>query len=125
MDPEKQSAGLNWPRPLGLHAVQCFLGLANYYHQFIPYFSTLMASLTTVTKKGNKLKDWTPQAEEAFSDLKKTFRSAAVSVYPDPSKPFYLEVYISTVESGTDFSQKGRLAVSSLEPSPQQKETIV
>ena len=43
MDPDKVSAILKWPCPQCLHAIQRFLGFANFYRQFTPNFPSLTA----------------------------------------------------------------------------------
>ncbi|XP_056425793.1 uncharacterized protein LOC130367400, partial [Hyla sarda] len=106
MDPDKLSAVLDWPRPSGLRAIQRFLGFANYYRQFIPHFSTIVAPIVALTKKDADPKSWPPQAEDAFKRLKSAFSSAPVLSRPDPSKPFLLEVDASSVGAGAVLLQK-------------------
>ncbi|XP_069830364.1 uncharacterized protein [Dendropsophus ebraccatus] len=53
MDPDKQSTVLNWPHPVGLRAIQHFIGFTNYYRQFIPHFSSLVAPIVAITKKSS------------------------------------------------------------------------
>ncbi|KAL1247026.1 hypothetical protein QQF64_034461 [Cirrhinus molitorella] len=53
------------PRPISKTQVRAFLGLAGYYKCFIPNFSSLAASLTDLTKKGQPEKvQWTSATEE-------------------------------------------------------------
>ena len=106
MDPAKLSAILDWPRPSGLKAIQRFLGFVNYYRQFIPHYSTLVAPIVALTKKGANPKSWPPQAKKAFSALKSAFATAPVLSRPDPTKPFYLEVDASSVGAGALLMQK-------------------
>ena len=42
---------LDWPTPKEVKYVQKFLGLANYYHQFIKDFATIARSLYNMVKK--------------------------------------------------------------------------
>lgn len=84
MDPAKLSAVLKWPRPVGLHAIQRFLGFANYYRQFVTHLSALTAPISALTKNGKYPKIWTPEAEDAFVRLKAAFASATVLHCPDP-----------------------------------------
>ena len=46
MDKRKLSGVLNWPTPKKVKDVQAFLGLANFYHQFIKDFSKIVKPLT-------------------------------------------------------------------------------
>lgn len=87
MDPKKPSAV-----PTDL-----ILKVLNYYHQLIPHFCTLISPITTLTKNCRNTKDWTPQAEEAYCQLKKAFASASVFHYPDASRAFNLEIDVSSL----------------------------
>lgn len=101
IDPEKQSAVLNWPRLVGLRAIHHFLGYANYYRQFILHFSTLRAPISALTKKGNNPKILTPEAH-----LKAAFASTTILHRPDSDKPFFLEVDASSIRADTVLSLK-------------------
>ena len=48
--PEKVKAILDWPRPLSVHDIRSFLGLASYYRKFIKGFSQLAKPLTDLTR---------------------------------------------------------------------------
>ena len=48
--PEKVNAILDWPRPLSVHDIRSFLGLASYYRKFIKGFSQLAKPLTDLTR---------------------------------------------------------------------------
>lgn len=65
IDPQKQSAVLNWPCSVGLCAIQFFLGFVNYYIQFILHFFTLVTPISVLTKKGNNPKIWSSEAVDA------------------------------------------------------------
>ncbi|XP_073427878.1 uncharacterized protein [Dendrobates tinctorius] len=92
MDPEKLSAILKWPRPIGTKAIQRFLGFTNYYRQFIPHFSSLSRLISALTHKGVSSNFWPSEAEEAFHSLKQAFSTAPVLSRPESNKPFVLEV---------------------------------
>ena len=64
-----------------LHA---FLGFANYYRAFINKFATTAAFFTVLT--GKYLFFWTPEAQKAFKNLKKSFISASILAQFDPKK---------------------------------------
>ena len=103
--------------------VHSFLGLASYYHQFIPQFAKWANPLhelihpiaTKKTRARIKLPplqqnlppfEWTPIHQESFDRLKLALTSAPVLAYPNYEKPFLLE---------TDASLKGLGAVLSQE----------
>ena len=45
-DPDKVSAVRTWPKPQNVKEVQQFMGLANYYAQYICNFADIAAPLT-------------------------------------------------------------------------------
>ena len=51
---EKVKDMLDWPTPKGVKDVQKFLGLANYYCQFIKDFTTIARPLYDMVKKDQK-----------------------------------------------------------------------
>jgi len=72
MEKEKVKGVLEWLTPKCVKDVQKFLGLANYYCQFIQGFA-LIARLLYDTVKKNRKWEWTEKQEEAFEELKKRF----------------------------------------------------
>ncbi|XP_073500291.1 uncharacterized protein [Phyllobates terribilis] len=106
MDPEKVSADLKWPHPEGLKVIQQFLGLANYYRQFIPHFSSWTPPISALTCKGTNPKVWTPEAEDAFVSQKQAFSSAPALHRPNNNKQFFLESDSSYSGAGSVLTQK-------------------
>jgi hypothetical protein len=54
VDPSKVKDILEWKPPTTIHQVRSFLGLAGYYHRFIPDFSKLMKPITSLLKNDTK-----------------------------------------------------------------------
>jgi len=54
MEEEKVKGVLDWPIPGCVKDVQKFLGLANYYHQFIEGFISIARLLHDIVKKDQK-----------------------------------------------------------------------
>jgi len=54
MEEEKVKGVLDWPTPKCVKDVQKFLGLANYYHQFIEGFASIARPLHDMIKKDKK-----------------------------------------------------------------------
>ena len=65
MEEDEVKRVLDWPTPKYIKDVQKFLGLANYYHQFIQSFVSIARLLYNMVKKNQKW-DWTEKQEKAF-----------------------------------------------------------
>ena len=74
-------------------------GFCNFYHEFIPNFSNLVASLTTLTCKGVTW-TWGVDQQSAFSVLLSLFQTAPVLHLPDVSHPFVIMTDASLIASG-------------------------
>ncbi len=103
---KKVEAVRSAPRPTTKTQVQAFLGLAGYYRCFIPNFSSLAASLTDLTRKGQPEKvQWSSASEEAFQRIKEALTSEPVLRAPDFSCPFLLQTDASDMGLGAVLSQ--------------------
>ena len=71
--------------------IQKFLGLANYYHQFIEGFATVARPLHNLVKKDKK-REWTDREEKVFKELKERFTKELVLAAPDINKKMRMEV---------------------------------
>ena len=91
MEKKKVKGVLEWPTPTCVKDVQKFLGLANYYHQFIKGFATVARLLHDLVKKDKKW-DWTEKEEKAFKKLKERFTKEPVLAAPDTDKKMRMEV---------------------------------
>ena len=105
MDQKKIQVVLEWTIPKMVRDVQCFLGFANFYQNFIKNYSKIVAPLTRLTYKDNL--DWNFGAKKAFRLLKSAFTIAPILVHPDFSKSFFMETDISDFALGTVLSQLG------------------
>jgi hypothetical protein len=54
VDPSKVQEVMDWKPPTLVHQIRSFLGLAGYYHHFIPDFSKIAKLMTERLKKGVK-----------------------------------------------------------------------
>ena len=77
MKKEKVKGVLEWPTLICVKDVQKFLGVANYYCQFIQGFATIARPLHDMVKKDKKW-DWIEKQEKAFRELKKKFTKEPV-----------------------------------------------
>lgn len=95
-DPEKVDSIQKFPVPKKIKHLRAFLGLCNYYRKFIPDYSIKTLSLCKLLKKTEKWK-WTPEAQKAFDDIKKSFINTILLHHPNPTKPYYLQTDSSGV----------------------------
>ena len=99
MEKEKVKEVLEWPTLKCIKDMQKFLGLANYYRQFIEGFATLARLLHDVVKKDKKW-DWMERQEKAFKELKEQFTKELVLAAPDIDKKIRMEVNRSDYATG-------------------------
>ncbi|GJP76470.1 hypothetical protein CLOP_g6913, partial [Closterium sp. NIES-67] len=107
VDPKKVTAVQEWPVPQDVGQVRSFLGLANYFRRFLENYSTIVAPLTALTRKGWAW-EWTSECQQAFEEVKRRLTSAPVLVLPDPGKPYEVVTDASTVGVGAVLLQEGR-----------------
>jgi len=91
MEEEKVKGVLEWPTPKCVKDVQKFLGLANYYCQFIKGFASIARSLHNMVKKDRKW-DWMAKQKKAFKELKGWFTKEPVLAALDLDKKMRMEV---------------------------------
>ncbi|CAI7770301.1 unnamed protein product [Closterium sp. NIES-53] len=107
VDPKKVAAVQEWPVPRDVGQVRSFLGLANYFRRFLENYSTIVAPLTALTRKGC-VWEWTPQCQKAFEKVKHKLTNAPVLVLPNPQKPYEVVTDASMVGLGAVLLQEGR-----------------
>ncbi|XDV51935.1 hypothetical protein PO909_020727 [Leuciscus waleckii] len=96
-DPGKTEAIHVYPVPKNLKEVQRFLGLAGWYHRFVPNFSRIAEPLNSLKKKGQRFQ-WTVQCQQAFEQLKSCLTSSPILGHPDLALPF--TVYTDASDTG-------------------------
>ena len=99
MKREKVQEVLEQPIPKCIKDVQKFLGLANYYCQFIKDFAFIARPLHNIVKKDQK-QDWIERQEKAFGELKERFTKELVLAAPDLDKKMRMEVDVSNYAMG-------------------------
>lgn len=103
-NPKKLEAVRHFPRPKTPKNIKQFLGLAGYYRRFIPDFSRIAKSLTTLLKNDTRF-EWTTTQEESFEILKQKLCEEPVLQYPDFTRPFILTTDASGTAIGGILSQ--------------------
>ena len=77
------------PRPRNKKEVRAFLGLMNYYHDFVPNFAAIAAPLSDLIRKGMpNIVRWDEPQEKAYLSLKKAITSKPILQLPNIEKPF-------------------------------------
>ena len=85
MKEDKVKGVLDWPTPKCVKDMQKFLGLVNYYHQFIKNFTSIAKLLHDMVKKDQKWK-WTERQEKVLKELKERFTKELVLAALDLDK---------------------------------------
>ena len=121
--------------PTNPKELQSFLGLASYYHHFMPKIAAIAKCLHQLVGPGNHQKSkknkmnskpkaeqnpnskrqafqWTGKHQERFDLLKACLTSVPVMGYPDFSHPFELETDASLHGLGTVLSQRDKTGTS-------------
>jgi hypothetical protein len=97
VDPTKVQEVMDWKPSTSVHQIRSFLGLAGYYHRFIPDFHKIAKPMIELLKKEIKF-HWDDKCEEAFHTLRKLLTTAPVLAQPDSTKPF--DVYCDASGTG-------------------------
>jgi len=85
--------------------VQKFLGLANYYRQFVKDFAKIAKPLHEMTRKETKW-NWGERQQKVFKELKERFTTEPVLVTPDLDKEMRVEADTSDFATGGVLSMK-------------------
>jgi len=107
MEKVKVKGVTNWPTPQCVKDIQKFLGLANYYWQFVKDFAKIAKPLYQLVRKDEKWK-WEEEQKKAFTKLKKIFMTEPVLVVPDLDKEMRVEVDALDYAMGGVLSVKGK-----------------
>ena len=105
VDPEKTEAVHNYPVPTTLKALQRFLGMAGWYHRFVPNFSRLAEPLNALKRKGAKFR-WSAECQDAFEKLKDHLIRPPVLAHPNFNLPFVVYTDASEVGLGAVLVQQ-------------------
>ena len=87
--PEKIKSIKNMPSPKTSKEVKQFLGLAGYYHKFVPRFADLSRPLTHLTHQNVEFQ-WTEKCQKSFDNLRELLTKYPILRYPDPSRDYTL-----------------------------------
>ncbi len=104
-DPNKIEAIRSYPVPTNLKEVQRFLGLAGWYHRFVPNFSQIAEPINALKKKG-KTFNWSDQCQQAFEQLKSNLTSPPILGRPNLQQHFTVYTDASDTGLGAVLTQK-------------------
>ena len=104
MDEKKLEAIKEWKPPTSVRGIWSFTRFVNFYRNFIPDFSNIVAPLNLLTHKGEPWV-WTQLQQEAFECLKHIFSSAPVLRIPDVTCPFSIMTDASLLAAGAVLMQ--------------------
>lgn len=102
-DPEKCEKIRNFPQPRTKKELQQFLGLANFYRQFVKNFAELATPLTALTRKRVKY-IWSDECEKGFRELKAQLCGPRVLAFPNFDKEFVVHTDASKHSLGAVLS---------------------
>jgi hypothetical protein len=105
-DPKKVCVVHKMAQPINTTEVQAFLGLCNYYQQFVPAFAEVTEPLYQLLQaKPFHGVVWTLECKAAFIQLKEALTTAPVLTFPDFKRPFYLHTDVSKLAIRAVLSQ--------------------
>lgn len=81
---------MQWRTPRTVKELQSFLGLVNYYRDFISRFSFICLPLYKLTRQNTPFV-FDAECLKAFDQLKAAVRDEVVLPQPDLERPFFLE----------------------------------
>ena len=93
MSTKKINSVLDFPKPQVNTQLRSFLGLANYFRNFVPNHSNVVAPLNQMvdhSAKKQKALVWTPAGEEAFIKIRTLIADSPTLFFMDATAPIYL-----------------------------------
>lgn len=90
----------DWPQPRTGKDIQRYLGLVNFFRDFVPNISKMTAPLDALRNVDDLSKIWTDKHQSCFVQLKKVFLHKLVLRYPVMNEPFYVATDASNVGIG-------------------------
>ena len=103
--PDKLKAITSYPAQHDIKELRQFLGLSNYYGQFIEHYSDITEPLHKLTRKSGAGYQWSDECDNAFRVLKQRLTTPPILAYPNFAYPFILATDASGTALGGILSQ--------------------
>jgi len=100
---DKTKVIAEWPTPTNSKELRSFLGLANFYRNFVLGFANISAPLNDLTRNKTSF-TWTPCHQTAFDTLRQRLMSPPILDYPKRTDHFTLTTDASDVGLGAVLS---------------------
>jgi hypothetical protein len=101
---DKIRAVQDFPKPVDVHTLRQFLGLASYFRKFIKNFSSIAAPLTSLLQKGYSFR-WGEEQDSAFSTLKKLLIERPILAVYNPEAQIELHTDACAIGIGSTLIQ--------------------
>ena len=105
IDPTRVEAIQRLSIPRSNKDIQSLLGKINFFRRFIPNFIELVKHITSMLKKGSKIK-WIDNARSSFQDIKQSIMESSTLISVDYTKKFYIFSFASYDTVATVLLQK-------------------
>ncbi|GBG88366.1 hypothetical protein CBR_g47065 [Chara braunii] len=106
-DDAKVASIRDWPCPQSVTEIRSFLGMTDYYCNFVKNCSIVAAPLTVLTRLDTPW-EWTDRCEAAVRHLKHALTHHEVLKLPDTDKPFIVTMDASQYGIGAVLAQQER-----------------
>ncbi|KAH9246535.1 hypothetical protein BASA81_015909 [Batrachochytrium salamandrivorans] len=91
IDSRKISSVVDWPIPTTGRQIEQYLGLINYFRDFIPIYSTIAAPLECLRKHTSlPVEKWSQHQLDSFNLLKNILTQAPFLSFPNFREPFII-----------------------------------
>ncbi|PIO77140.1 hypothetical protein TELCIR_00790 [Teladorsagia circumcincta] len=104
-DPDKVKAIQKMPTPKDVSQLRAFLGLINFYGNFVKDLHNLRAPLDALTRK-DAVYTWTPECQSSFDKIKAILNSDLLLTHYDPSLPIIVAADASNCGIGATLSHR-------------------
>ena len=102
---EKVQAVRDFPTPSTQRQLREFLGMINFYHRFIPNCAQIVQPLNSLLTPSRKDLNWSTQATEAFTSIKKALADATLLAHPHTEAPLSIMTDASNIAAGAVLQQ--------------------